>query len=97
MKIYIVELHDYDRDSSVGYFTDNTKAEHCCDYLNRTDPSDYDNFEWMVREYDLNETDYETMNKILDEKENLEIQNSLERIKQEELKELARLKAKYES
>jgi hypothetical protein len=26
MKIYIVELHDYDRSDCVGYFTDHQKA-----------------------------------------------------------------------
>ena len=95
MKIYIVELHDYDCDDSVGYFTDPQKANQCCTYLNRVRSSDYENFEWHVVEYDLDEKDYESLNKELDEEERIEFEGRMERIKQEELKELARLKAKY--
>lgn len=64
--IYMVELHDYDRDESWGYFTDRDKANTCCEYFNRKYPSDYigdddeDKFMWKVVEYGLDTTDYET-------------------------------------
>jgi hypothetical protein len=97
MKIYIVELHDYDRSAYVGYFTDPQKAKQCCEYLNRTDPSQYnDEYEWIVVEYTPNDIDYESKIKELDKAERIKYENRLERIKQEELTELARLKAKYE-
>ena len=97
MKIYIVELHDYDRSDYVGYFTDPQKANYCCEYLNRTDPSQYnDEYEWIVVEYTHNDIDYESKIEELDEVERIEYETRLERIKQEELAELARLKAKYE-
>lgn len=97
MKIYIVELHDYDRNDSVGYFTDRNKAEKCCIYLNMTDPSDYnDHFEWTIAEFDLNEIDYESQIKEIEEQERIEFETRMERIKQEELAKLAELKAKYE-
>ena len=96
MKIYMVEFHNYDLDDCVGYFTDPQKAKECCTYLNRVRPNYYDdNNEWHVVEYDPDEKDYESLNKELDEKERIEFEGRMERIKQEELKELARLKAKY--
>ena len=97
MKVYIVELHDYDRNSSIGYFTDYKKAECCCEYLNRIEHSEYENFDWYIQPYDLDEIDYESLNKELDEQERLEFESRLERERQEELAELARLKAKYEN
>lgn len=96
MKIYMAEYHDYDSNDSVGYFTECKKAESCCEYLNRTKHSPYEGFDWYVSEYNLDETDYESLNNKLDEQERLEFENRLEREKQKELAELARLKAKYE-
>ena len=96
MKIYMVEFYDYDTNDSVGYFTEREKAESCCEYLNRTKHSEYKQFDWFVAEYNLDETDYESMNKELDKQERIEFETRLEREKQKELAELARLKAKYE-
>lgn len=96
MKIYIVTFHDYDGYDIVGYFTDYEKAQSCCDYLNRTRPSPYDHFEWVITEYSLDETDYAALNMELDERERAEYENRVEKIRQVELAELARLKAKYE-
>lgn len=96
MKIYIVEIHDYDSYDSVGYFTDYEKANKCCEFLNRTRPSEYEEFEWYVSEYYQNNTNYAFFIDKLNEEEKVEYETRMERIKQEELAELARLKAKYE-
>ena len=97
MKIYMVELHDYDRNEAVGYFTDRRKADACRDYLNSEDPSDYnDTHEWHVVEYDLDETDYDALNKEIEDRERNEFETRMERIKQEELAKLEELKSKYE-
>lgn len=93
-KIYIVEIHDYDGCESKGYFTEYEKAYDCSVYLNRKHPSPY-GIQWCVKEYNLDEIDYDSLNKELDEKERLKLEAELEKIKQEELAELARLKAKY--
>lgn len=95
MKIYIVECDDYDGHDSVGYFTDSKKAESCCKYLNKTRHSEYENFHWHLSEYNLNQTDYESLNKEFDEQENLNLKNKLERMRQEALVEIERLKAIY--
>lgn len=94
MKIYLVELHDYDRDDSVGYFTELKKAELCREYLNRVEHSEY-GFDWFVSEYNLDETDYESLNKELDKQERFELENRLEKEKQDAIAEIERLKAKY--
>lgn len=94
MKIYLVSLHDYDRYNSVGYFTELKKAELCCEYLNRVERSEY-GFDWFVLEYNLDETDYESLNKELDKQERLELENRLEKEKQDAIAEIERLKAKY--
>ena len=98
MKIYIVELHDYDRNESVGYFTDADQAQDCCRYQNIINPSEYsdDNYKWEVVEYDLNTIDYGTLIKEYEAWENRIINETLERNKQEELAKLEELKAKYE-
>lgn len=98
MKIYMVELHDYDRNESVGYFTDADQAQDCCRYQNIINPSEYsdDNYKWEVVEYDLNTIDYGTLIKEHEAWENRIINETLERIKQEELAKLEELKAKYE-
>ena len=95
MKIYIVKLDDYDMHDSIGYFTELSKAEKCRDYLNRTRPSPYEDFEWEVVEYNRDNIDYDTKIKELDEKDKLRKIQQQEKIKQKELAELARLKAKY--
>lgn len=97
MKIYIVAYEDYDGSGSVGYFLDESKAEECRKYLNRTQPSEYDDDgdTWYVEEYDLDDTDYESLNKELNEQERLEFENRLNKEKQDALAEIARLKEKY--
>lgn len=97
--IYIVSLYDYDCNKSVGYFIDYKKAKDCCDYLNRVEPSDYrdDGYEWQIITFGLNTDDYTSMLKELNNAEKLEFENELELVRQEELKELHRLKAKYEN
>lgn len=97
MKVYIVAYEDYDGSDSVGYFLDETKAKECCKYLNRTRPSCYNHTgdTWSVLEYNLDETDYVSLNKELDEQERLEFENRMAREKQEALNEIARLKEKY--
>lgn len=99
MKIYTVAYEDYDGSDEVGYFLEESKAEECCKYLNRTRPSYYfkDNGvdTWDVCEYELDETDYASLNKALDEQERLNLEMALEMEKQEALAEIARLKAKY--
>lgn len=95
MKIYMVEFNDYDTYAVVGYFTEHEKAAACCKYLNRARHSAYERFDWYVTEYNFNETDYETLNKELDEKERLEFENRLEKEKQDAIAEIERLKVKY--
>jgi hypothetical protein len=97
MKIYIVAYEDYDGSDSVGYFLDESKANECCKYLDRARPSCYSEsgYTWDVYEYELDETDYASLNKELDEQERIEFETRLEREKQEALAEIERLKAKY--
>ena len=99
MKIYIVAYEDYDGSGSVGYFLDESKANECCKYLNRTQPSWYvdPNVDttWEVYEYDLDKTDYASLNKELDEQKRIESENRLNKEKQNALAEIARLKEKY--
>lgn len=98
MKIYIVAYEDYDGSGSVGYFLDESKAEECRKYLNRTQPSEYEEYgddTWYVEEYDLDDTDYASLNKELDEQERIESENRLNTEKQKALAEIARLKEKY--
>lgn len=95
MKIYLAEYEYYDYHNTVGFFLEESKAEECCKYLNRTDIY-CGKANWDVCEYELDETDYASLNKELDDKERLEFESRLEREKQKELAELARLKAKYE-
>ena len=90
MKIYMVEYHFYEDSDVVGYFLEESKAEECCKYLSRTDES-----RWYVCEYDLDETDYESLNKAIDEEERLEFESRLAREKQAAIAEITRLKEKY--
>ena len=91
MKVYMVAYQYYEDTDIVGYFIEKSKAEECCKYLSRTDKAN-----WYVCEYDLDETDYASLNKELDEQEKLEFESRIEKKKQRELAELARLKEKYE-
>ena len=95
MKIYMVQYADYDGEDSVGYFTEHKKAESCCEYLNRARHSEYEQFDWFISEYNLDETDYDSLNKELDEQERIEFETRLEREKQEAIAEIERLKTKY--
>ena len=97
MTIYLVGLIDYDRDELVGYFITYKRAKMCCDWLNITDPSDYEDHEWRIINFNLNETDYEHLLKEHESKEVFDFEQQMEKIKHQELEELARLKAKYES
>lgn len=98
MKIYIVAYEDYDGSDSVGYFLEESKAEECRKYLDRARPSCYSEsgYTWDVYKYELDEIDYASLNKEFDEKERIKYEAELEKERQEELAELARLKAKYE-
>ena len=91
MKIYLVKYEFYENHETQGFFLEESKAEECCKYLSRTDKAN-----WYVCEYELDETDYVALNKELDEEERLEFESRLEKKKQRELAELARLKAKYD-
>lgn len=95
MKIYIVEVNDYDGHNAVGYFTEYEKAKSCCGYLNRARHSEYPEFDWYVSEYNLDETDYDALSKELDELEKLKLEEKLVKERQEAIEEIARLKAKY--
>lgn len=95
MKIYMVQYADYDSEDSVGYFTEYEKAESCCEYLNRVRHSEYEQFDWFVSGYNLDETDYDSLNKELDEQERIEFETRLEREKQAAIAEIERLKTKY--
>lgn len=90
MKVYMVEYQYYEDTDTVGYFLEESKAEECCKYLTRTD-----RVNWYVCEYNLDETDYASLNKELDEQERLEFEGRLEREKQEAIAEITRLKEKY--
>lgn len=95
--IYMVELHDYDNDTVIGYFTNHDRAQKCQEYLNKAKPSEYDDFEWELIEYEPNSIDYAPMIDEIYEKERLEREAEEEEERQKELAELARLKAKYET
>lgn len=95
-KIYIVMLNDYDRNDIWGCFTDYDKAKGCCDYLNATCPSHYEGFEWEMDEYGISNTDYSALLKEHEEQQRQIAEAAEEKVRQTELAELARLKAKYE-
>lgn len=93
--IYIVTLNDYDRDEIVGYFTSYEEAENCRQYLDMTEPSEYD-AGWCIEEFGHDTTDYASKLTLAKEAK-LEMDKELEEVtRQYELAELARLKAKYE-
>ena len=97
MTVYIISYEDYDGSDSVGYFLDRSKANECREYLNRVRPSCYNHTgdTWDVYEYDLDETDYASLNKELDEQEILEFENRMAKEKQKAIAEINRLKEKY--
>ncbi len=98
-KIYMIELHDFDRDEREGYFVDYTKAKACCEYNNAMYPSNYaedgdDEFQWKIIEYSLDETDYTSMLKELKLRRCAYRQWELEHKKQSLLSELEIIQAK---
>ena len=98
MSIYIVRFHDYDTMFNVGYFTNEEDAETCMEYYMRTRPSSYEYLcdAYSLEKYELDDTDYDALNKELDEAEKAEQKKEEEEFRNKELAELARLKAKYE-
>ena len=98
MSIYIVRFCDYDDQFCLGYFTNIKDAEKCLEYYSRTRPSDYAHLlnAYSIEDYELNNVDYATLIKELDEAEKAKQKKKEEAIRNKELAELARLKAKYE-
>lgn len=98
MSIYIVRLHDYDTMFNVGYFTSEADAEMCVEYYMRSRPSSYEYLcdAYSLEKYELDDTDYDALNKELDEAEKAMQREEEEELRNKELAELARLKAKYE-
>lgn len=98
MSIYIVRFSDYDSEFGVGYFTNEEDAEKCMEYHMRTEPSDYEYMcdAYSLEKYELDDTDYDALNKELDEAEKARQRKEEEEFRNKELAELARLKAKYE-
>ena len=82
--IYMVELHDYDRNEVDGYFTDYDKAKACCDFNNKRSPSEYEEsgFHWDIIEYNPNTTDYTVLLNKLEKIEKDCRQRELQREKQ---------------
>ena len=99
MSIYIVRFSDYDTMFNVGYFTSEGDAETCMEYYMRTSPSDYEYIcdAYSLEKYELDDTDYDALNKELDEAEKARQRKEDEEFRNKELAELARLKAKYEN
>ncbi len=99
MSIYIVRFSDYDNAFSVGYFTNEEDAKKCMEYHMRTEPSDYEYMcdAYSLEEYELDDTDYAELLKALDEEEKEKQRKKEEKVRNKELAELARLKAKYEN
>lgn len=96
-KIYFVELRDYDREEVIGYFTNETDAKICRDYLNLVRPSSYADvgYEWKISAFEKCEYDYATL--LEAEKLHLEI---IKEAKEKEAEERERalyeqLKLKY--
>ena len=82
--IYMVELHDYDRNEVDGYLTDYDKAKACCDFNNKRSPSEYEEsgFHWDVIEYHPDTTDYIVLLNKLEQMEKEGRQRELQREKQ---------------
>ena len=98
-KIYMVQLHDYDDVRIEGYFVDYEKAKKCCEYCNKVNPSDYADCgcEWEIETYPLDTIDYDALLKAYEDDKTQKAKAIEEEIRQRELAELARLKAKYEN
>lgn len=98
MPIYIVHYSDYDSEFDVGYFTSEEDAEKCMEYYMRTRPSSYEYLcdAYSLEKYELDDTDYDALNKELDEADKAMQRKEEEEFRNKELAELARLKAKYE-
>ena len=98
MSIYLVRFHDYDTMFNVGYFTSEEDAEKCMEYYMRTRPSSYEYLcdAYSLEKYELDDTDYAALNKELDEAEKAMQMEEEKELRNKELAELARLKAKYE-
>ena len=95
MTIYTVELHDYDNDKVIGYFTEEEAAQTCCDYLNLISPSDYEQFNWEVKPLRKHNMDYATL---LDGELRRRAEEKQKMIKEVEAKEFElykQLKAKF--
>lgn len=99
MSIYIVRFHDYDTMFNVGYFTSEEDADMCMEYYMRTRPSSYEYLcdAYSLEKYELDDTDYTLLLKALDEEEKEAQRKEEEELRDKELAELARLKAKYEN
>ena len=82
-KIYMIERDDYDGHIVDGYFTNLAKAKACCEYNNRCYPSSYyegdedEEFMWKVIGYNLDETDYNTLLKELDQQAKIQRRKTL--------------------
>lgn len=65
----------------------------------RTKPRDYEYMcdAYSLEKYELDDTDYDALNKELDEAEKAKQRKEEEEFRNKELAELARLKAKYEN
>jgi hypothetical protein len=97
MPIYIVALHDYDRDDTVGYFTDIEKANECCEYLNKVETSYYADVgcKWRVVTYHPHKTNYNAWLKKLKREEAIKRQKEAEKSLQIDLKMFERFKEKF--
>ena len=98
MSIYLVRFRDYDTEFCLGYFTSEEDAENCMEYYMRTRPSSYEYLcdAYSLEKYELDDTDYAALNKELDEAEKAMQMEEEKELRNKELAELARLKAKYE-
>lgn len=99
MSIYIVRFSDYDSEFGIGYFTSEEDAEKCMEYYMRAEPSDYEYMcdAYSLEKYELDDTDYVELLKALDEEKKEKQRKKEEKVRNKELAELARLKAKYEN
>lgn len=99
MSIYIVRFCGYDSEFGIGYFTSKEDAEKCMEYYMRAEPSSYAYMSdaYSLEKYELDDTDYVELLKALDEDDKEKQRKKEEKVRNKELAELARLKAKYEN
>ena len=90
MKIYMAGYQFFEDSGAIGYFLEESKAEECCKYLNRTSRCN-----WDVYEFDIDETDYKSLNKELDEQERIKAEKEFKMEQEAALAEIVRLIAKY--